>query len=369
MKAVRNIFRILVGGVFIFSGFVKGVDPLGTVYRMNDYFTAFGIPWASSMSLVLTIFLCTLEFVLGISLLFNLHIKWTAWVLLPVMAYFTVLTLFDALYNIVPDCGCFGDAVKLTNIQTFIKNLILLGMVIPIFAWRKKYKGPARGWVQVLILILFSGGFAAMSVHAYRHLPLIDFMAWKVGNRVNQTSSQPVKFYVTYRNTTTGETREYQAPNYPWNDSVWMANWEFVSQRAADEGTAGTMTLQIEDSTGQDNTAAILGTAGIHFIGVAYDLAEADPVGLKAIDVLYRITREEDYSFVLLTSTLPEDVAAISKKRNLQIPIYYADDVVLKTMVRANPGLILLRSDTVVKKWAWRDLEGYDPIFNEYIRK
>src|SRR5512137_481269 len=109
MKLIRTILRIIVGLVFVFSGFVKGVDPLGTVYRMNDYFIAFGIPWAMDFSLVLTIFLITLEFLVGISLLLNLHIKWTSWILLPLMTYFTILTLFDALYNLVPDCGCFGD--------------------------------------------------------------------------------------------------------------------------------------------------------------------------------------------------------------------------------------------------------------------
>src|SRR5512138_96805 len=154
MKIVRNVFRILVGIVFIFSGFVKGVDPMGTIFRMQDYFAAFGTPWANPLAPSLTIFLCTLEFVIGVALLFNLRIKWIAWVLLPVMAYFTVLTLFDALYNLVPDCGCFGDAIKLTNVQTFIKNLILMAFVIPIFAWRKKYRGllpPSGQWILIFL--------------------------------------------------------------------------------------------------------------------------------------------------------------------------------------------------------------------------
>ena len=140
MKLLRNILRILTGLVFVFSGFVKGVDPLGTVYRMNDYFQVFGMPWAEPFSLVLTIFLCTLEFTLGISLLFNLWIRWTAWPLLFVMIYFTILTFFDATLNMVPDCGCFGDALKMTNLQTFLKNVVLLAFILVIFMGRKKFR-------------------------------------------------------------------------------------------------------------------------------------------------------------------------------------------------------------------------------------
>jgi uncharacterized membrane protein YphA (DoxX/SURF4 family) len=369
MKAVRTIFRILVGLVFVFSGFVKGVDPLGTVYRMNDYFIAFGIPWAMTFSLVLTIFLITLEFLVGISLLFNLHIKWTSWVLLPLMTYFTVLTLFDALYNLVPDCGCFGDAVKLTNVQTFIKNLVLMGFVIPIFVWRKRYKAPLSGWSQGLLILGLSACFAGMSVYAYRHLPLIDFMDWKVGSQVNHGAAAPVKFYVTYKNIRTGETKEYLAPDYPWNDSVWMSQWVFVSQRTADDGTIGVMSLLIEDETGGDNTAAFLGIPDYHFIVVAYDLAKADTVGLEKLDRLFVVAAEEGYSMIAITSTLPAETNAIREKFRLEMPFYYADDVVLKTMVRSNPGLILLNNGVVVKKWAWRDIPGWDAINRDYIKR
>jgi uncharacterized membrane protein YphA (DoxX/SURF4 family) len=368
MKALRTVFRILVGLIFVFSGFVKGVDPLGTVYRMDDYFIAFGTTWAMPMSLYFSIFLCTLEFVIGISLLLNLKIKWSSWILLPVMTFFTILTLFDALYNLVPDCGCFGDAVRLTNVQTFIKNLILMGFVIPIFIWRKKYKPAVPSWAQNLALALFAAAFITMAVYAYRHLPLIDFMKWKAGNSVNNTPSQPIKFYVTFRNTATGETHEYLAPNYPWNDSVWMSQWVFVSQRAADENALNAMTLRIEDETGADMTASFLGIPDHHFIAVSYDLEKADPKALRKLESLYQVASEEGYSFIALTSTLPETVALIKEKYKMEMPFYYADDAILKTMVRSNPGLILLYNGVVVKKWPWRDLPGYDDLVREYVK-
>ena len=218
MKILRTIFRILVGLVFIYSGFVKAIDPLGTVYRMEDYFLAFNIPWFMQFSLYLTIFLCVLEFSVGISLLFNLWIRKMAWVLLAMMIYFTVLTFFDAVYNLVPDCGCFGEALKLTNIQTFIKNIILMGFVVPIFIWRKKFRSLLPSLGDFTMLFIIAAAFSALSIYCYRHLPIIDFMDWKVGNRVNKTETLPVKFYVTYKNKLTGEEKEYVSPDYPWND-------------------------------------------------------------------------------------------------------------------------------------------------------
>ncbi len=368
MKVLRTLFRILVGLVFIFSGFVKGVDPLGTVYRMDDYFIAFGTTWAMPLSLYLSIFLCTLEFVIGISLLFNLQIKRTAWILLPVMTFFTILTFFDALYNLVPDCGCFGDALKLTNVQTFIKNLILMGFVIPIFIWRKQYKPVVPAWTRNLVLTVFAVMFAAMAVHAYRYLPLIDFMDWKIGNQVNKTADKPVKFYVTFKNTRTGETQEYLAPNYPWNDSVWMSQWVFVSQRPADESAVNTMTLRIEDETGADLTSSILGIPDYHFIAVSYDLTKADTGALMKLESLYRLASADGYSFIALTSTLPEQVNVIREQNRLDMPFYFADDVILKTMVRSNPGLILLNNGVVVAKWPWRDLPLYDDLIRKYVK-
>jgi uncharacterized membrane protein YphA (DoxX/SURF4 family) len=369
MKILKTIFRILVGLVFVFSGFVKGVDPMGTVFRMNDYFIAFGIPWAIPFSLYLTIFLCTLEFAIGISLLLNLWIKGTAWILLAMMTYFTILTLFDALFNLVPDCGCFGDAVKLTNIQTFLKNVVLMMLVVPIFIWRKKFKGNVPVVPQVMILLVFAVAYGWMTVHAYRHLPVIDFMGWKEGNRVNNVTNEPAKFYVTYKNKTSGEQKEFLAPNYPWNDSVWMSQWVFVSQRPADKGVENAMVLRIEDENGTDLTSDILNIPDYGFILVSYDLSKFNPRLVPKINTIALSALEDGYSFIGLTNAIPDDIRKFSEATKLQFPLYNADDVILKTMVRSNPGLILIKDGVVVKKWAWRDLPSYDKIVSEYFSK
>ena len=369
MKILRTIFRIVVGLVFVFSGFVKGVDPLGTVYRMDDYFVAFNIPFFMSFSLYLTIFLCTLEFLLGISLLFNLWIRKTAWLLLPMMFFFTILTFFDAVYNIVPDCGCFGDALKITNVQTFIKNLVLMGFVLPIFAWRKKYRSLLPVMADFSLLLITAIGFSTMSSQCYRHLPLIDFMSWKVGNRVNKTATLPVTFYVTYKNKKTGAEKEYISPNYPWNDSVWLADWIFKSQRVVDPNKDQGLVLRVEDQYGADYTASVLNNPDYQFILVAYDLTKTSPEGFNKILPLYKKAVMDGFSFICLTNSLPAEIKKFRMANGTAFDYYSSDDVVLKTMVRSSPGLIMLKDGIVIAKWGFRDFPSYEEVKSKYMKK
>jgi len=369
MKIVRNLFRILVGLVFVFSGFVKGVDPLGTVYRMDDYFIAFSIPWATAFSLYLTIFLCMLEFVMGVSLLFNLWIRKTAWILLPMMIYFTILTFFDAVYNIVPDCGCFGDAIKMTNTQTFLKNLLLMAMVIPIFAWRKKYRSMLSSAGEFSLILTISLAFVLLSIYCYRHLPLIDFMDWKTGSQIDQTTSLPVRFFVTYKNKKTGEEKEYVAPDYPWNDSVWMSEWVFKSQRVEDPNKDKAMALKVEDAEGNDITSRLLGNEGFTFFLISQNLADASEEAFLDILPLYKKAVADNHLFVCLTNSLPEEIKLFRMAHGTAFEYFNADDVVLKTMVRANPGLILLHNGVVVAKWHHNDFPSYEEVRDKFLSK
>ena len=369
MKILRTIFRILVGLVFIYSGFVKGIDPLGTVYRMEDYFIVFNIPSFIPYSLYLTILLCVIEFSLGVSLLLNLWIRKTVWILVPMMMFFTILTFFDAVYNLVPDCGCFGDALKITNVQTFIKNLVLMGLVLPILAWRKKFRSLLPAGTDFFVLILIAGGFSILSVQCYRHLPMIDFMGWKVGNRVNKTETLPVTFYVTYKNKKTGEEKEYVSPNYPWNDSVWLADWIFTSQRVVDPNKNQGLVLRVEDQHGTDFTSSVLDNPDYQFILVAYNLHKADVEGFHKILPLSKKVVQDGYSFICLTNSLPPEIKKFRMNNGTAFEYYNSDDVVLKTMVRSNPGLILLKDGVVIAKWGFRDFPSYPELKEKHLKK
>jgi len=366
MKLFANICRLLVAAVFLFSGFVKGVDPLGTAYRIEDYFIAFGTGWAIPLSLFLSIFLCAVEFTLGAALLFNFRLKIMAWPLLLMMAFFTILTLNDAIYNPVPDCGCFGDALKLTNWETFYKNVVLIILVIIIFAYRNKYRSifvpRIDNWGLVIVFLLFS----YFSFHQYRHLPWIDFLGWKVGADLVPDNPGQAKTYLMYRNIATGEEKEYLSPNYPWNDTVWQKEWEFVSQRTDDSGVLKGHSLQIFDAEGNDLTEVYVNNPGYQFLVASYDLKSASVKGFKKIDKLHADMVSDGHSLVVLTGSLETDIREFKKGFQPDLEFFNADDVELKMMVRANPGIILLNDGVVLGKWHWRDLPDYEELKEEF---
>ena len=368
MKILRNSFRILVALVFIFSGIVKGVDPLGLAFRIEDYFVAFGIPWAGQFALWISVFMCMLEFTVGVSLLFNLWIRKTAWLLLLLMTYFTVLTFIDAIWNLVPDCGCFGEAIKLTNLQTFLKNIVLMVFVIPIFIWRKKYRSALPVAIDIILLCLVGFAFTWMSVYSARHLPLIDFMAWNKGSRVNKTENHPVKFYVTYRNKKTGEKKEYLSSNYPWNDKVWMSQWVFDSQRVDDPNAGNAASLMVEDMQGNDVTASIMQNPDFQFLLVSYKLSEANSNAFLRILPFYKKAVSEGISFICITSAMPSEVRKFRLEHGTAFDFYNADDVILKTMSRSNPGLILIKDGVVLDKWAFRDFPDWNQVREKYFK-
>ena len=369
MKFLRNFSRIFVGLVFIFSGIVKGIDPLGTAYRIEDYFIAYDVDWAIPAALFLSISLCALEFMLGISLLFNAWIRRTSWLLFPLMIFFTLLTLVDALWTPVPDCGCFGDAIKLTNWETFYKNIVLIIFTFIIFSHRRKFRPPKPAGYGFTVLLLFSIGFIWFSMYNYNHLPLIDFRDWKVGNDMDPEGGGEAKIYLLFRNTETGEETEYLSQDYPWQDSVWMSKWEFVDQRVDDSEVLKVHELLIEDTLGNDHTSSFITNPDYQFLVVSYDLNAADTAAFRRLNDLFREVDLEGYSMIAITSSLPETVNAFKTRMELEkhFDFYFGDDVVLKSMVRANPGLMLLHDGIVIAKWHFNDLPDYREVKEEYM--
>lgn len=353
MEGLRKFSRWITGLVFIFSGFVKGVDPLGTAYKLEDYFAAYGIEWANGLSLGLSVLLCSFEFMIGVALILNLMPKLTSWLLMLMMVFFTLLTFYDAIYNPVPDCGCFGDAIKLTNWQTFFKNLILMVFVLLIFFDRKNMKRRINAVFHLMLMGIILVGFAGFSIYNYRHLPMIDFMVWKEGNNMVADQSQ-AEVHLTYRNIHSGEEKEYISPNYPWNDSAWLAEWEFVDQKFVTDLQAIAHNLHVEDEAGNDFTSYILENEVIAVI-VAYDLTAISAKGQKHLDHLLAILEAQETPHLILTASLSDEAAVWKQKNSSQTEVFYADATVLKTMIRSNPGLMLFHRGVVVKKWHHND--------------
>ncbi|MCK5765206.1 MAG: hypothetical protein KAH26_04445 [Bacteroidales bacterium] len=369
MMFIRNFSRMLVGLVFIFSGTVKGIDLLGTAYRIEDYFIAYGTEWAIPLALFFSVFLCTLEFVLGISLLFNAGVKRTSWLLFPMMIFFTLLTMVDAIWEPVPDCGCFGDAIKLTNWETFYKNIVLIIFTSIIFFGRKKFKSPKAFGYTFLVLVLFLAGFIWFSNYNLNHLPMIDFREWKVGTDMEPEGGGEAKIYLIYKNKETGEEKEFFSKELPWQDSVWMAQWEFVDQRTDDSDVLKIHDLIIESADGEDWTKAIIGNPDFEFMVIAYDLESTDRDAFERVRSLFAETDADGLSMIVITSSLPETVSIFRKDLFLDdhLLFFYGDDTVLKAMVRANPGVILMRAGIVLAKWHYNDIPAYQDIKEEFL--
>lgn len=373
MKYLLKISRIILGLVFIFSGFVKGVDPLGTAYKINDYFEAYKMIWAQPLSLTLSILLCTFEFTLGVMLLLRIRMKLTSWLVLLMMSFFTVVTFYDAIANPVPDCGCFGDAIKLTNWQTFWKNVVLMAFVIPLFVYRKKYEPWMSQIKEYILIAAFAGLFGYFSVYNYNNLPVIDFLQWKVGNKMLSDNPMPSKFYLTYKNKQTNETKEYLSNELPWQDSVWMANWEYVSTREDNPNKSNLGSFSIIDSIGNDMTEHFIRNKDFQFIIAAYDLKKTNKEAFKnKILPLAEKVLAKNYSFIILTSNDRNDINNFVKelKINENIEFYSSDDTSLKAMIRSNPGLVLLKNAVVLGKWHYRNIPDFEKIdFNKLEKK
>ncbi len=191
MKIFRLVSRIITGLVFIFSGFVKAVDPLGSTYKFTDYFNAFHIGFLAPLALPLAIFLSSTELVLGITLLLGYRMRVAAWVLLVFMSFFTVLTFILALTNPVTDCGCFGDALILTNWETFLKNIVLMIFVVIIFTGRKQFPVVRRPLTEWAVVALFFLATVFFSLYNHAHLPLLDFRPYAVGANIAQGMAMP----------------------------------------------------------------------------------------------------------------------------------------------------------------------------------
>lgn len=353
-QGLLTVCRLLVGGLFIFSSFTKGVDPLGTKYKMLDYFAAYHIEWLGGLAMVLAVLMILAEFLVGICLVTNVCPHLAVIGATGLMLFFTTTTLFDALYNVVPDCGCFGTAVKMTNWQTFYKNLVIDAVLLPLILNFNALKNRLTWRGQLLIGLVYAALFAGFELYNYRHLPVIDFMNWKVGKQMNAQPEQEQQIFLTFRNKETGQTQEYLSPNYPWSDSVWMRQWEFVDQRV--EGGAEYLGFTALDQDGGDVTDMILSTEKLMMF-TSHDMTGITAREWERIGTLTEEALQKGYYVVWVTASSQETVEALQERYPFVEEVYYGDELEIKTIVRFNPGLILLDEGLVVDKWSAIDFD------------
>lgn len=349
-----TVCRVLVGALFIFSSFTKGVDPLGTKYKMLDYLSVYGMTWLNNFAMVLAMLMILAEFIVGFCLITKVLPRLAVLGATLLMLFFTITTLFDALYDLVPDCGCFGTAIKMSNWQTFYKNLVIDAVLIPLIMNNKLLENKLEKGTQWTIGIAFALAFLGFEFYNYRHLPVIDFMNWKVGKQITTSTNEETKIYLTYKNKATGETQEYLSPNYPWNDSVWMSEWEFVDQRV--EGGTNFLGFSALDEDGNDVTELILNTENL-LMFTSHDLSKVTEKEWTRVREITDEAGSRGYYVVWTVANEPEFVERLREKYDFLYEVYYADELEIKPIVRSNPGLIWLDNGLVKDKWSSVDFK------------
>lgn len=351
--------RFLIGMLFVFSSLTKGVDPMGTEYKMIDYFYAYHIEWMNPAALTLAVMMILAEFAVGMCLLLNVLPRLATLGASLLMAFFTITTFLDAVFNLVADCGCFGAAITMTNWQTFFKNLVILTVLIPLIFNNKNLKNKTLTEMgQWVIALLFATLFVVFEVHNIRHLPVVDFMPWKVGKDMRPKQDNDMEIYLTFQDTVTGETKEYLSSDYPYYDSVWMSRWQFVSQRSVG-GTDEHLLFSMNDENDEDFTDILFDTDSL-LVFVAPYLNEIDNKTWGECKRVNSIAADAGLRTIWITATKPSEVRRLNKWHGIFDEVYYGDESELKTMVRSNPGLVLMDGGVVLGKWSRHDFPDID---------
>ena len=319
LKILAELCRLLIGVVFIFSGFVKAVDPMGGAIKIGEYLASFGLDMLQPFTVLLSFNLSAIEFALGVCMLLGVYRRYVSFLILIFMAFMTPLTLYLALFDPVSDCGCFGDALVISNWETFFKNIVLSLAAIVTFIYNQRlfqcFTFRAY-WFVALYAYLFGVGFA---YYNYNHLPVIDFRPYKIGANIPKLMEMPE-----------------EAPQDEYK-------YTFVYEK---------------DGVKKE----IIGNPGPVLLLVAPKLEEADDEQMDEINGVYDYALEHDIPFYCVTGSSPEAIDTWSDNTGAEYPFRMADEVLLKTIIRSNPGLVLLKGGTILGKWHYNDIPAEEEV-------
>ncbi|TBW30409.1 BT_3928 family protein [Gramella sp. KN1008] len=363
MKAIVSIARILVGVLFIFSGFIKLNDPVGFSYKLQEYFSepVLNIPFLIPFALIIAIVIVIFELVLGIMLLIGYARKFTSWSLLLMIIFFTFLTFYSAYYNKVTDCGCFGDAIPLTPWESFYKDVILFVLILILF-FNQKLINPIfnpkyHKWV---IFVSFIACFA-FCYHVLMHLPVFDFRPYKIGNNIAEKMSVPedapeAVFEYEWKFNHNGEEKIIVNNGaYPQVEGEFIG----VETTQVEEGYVPPIHDFVIETEEGDITQEILAEDKVFMI-VAYNIRSTEHDGYKAVKSLSEEALKKGYRVIGLTASGEQLQNTLKKKYDLNFDFYQTDETALKTIVRSNPGFLTLEQGTITQKKHWFDADDIE---------
>lgn len=361
LKMIVNLCRIIVAVTFIFSGFVKAIDPIGTQYKLQDYLGAIGMAgilpnWTL---LAVAVFLAAIEFCIGIFLLFAIQRRLISKLTVAFMAFMTMVTVWIVVADPVKDCGCFGDALHLTNTETLIKNIVLLVcslaiMYRPLAMFR--FVSKSNQWIVTNYTIVFILVSSGLSLY---YLPIFDFRPYHIGVNIPRGMEIPKgaklpQFKTTFIMEKNGQRKEFTLDNYP------DASWKFIDSKTVQTSKGYIPPIHdfsiTDNKTGLDLTNSVLSHKGYTFLLIAPHLETADDSNFGDIDRLYEYAQSYDIPFYCLTASTAKAIKRWIDLTGAEYPFCITDEAVLKTIIRSNPGLLLLKDGTIINKWSHNNL-------------
>ena len=361
LKMIVNLCRIIVAVTFIFSGFVKAIDPIGTQYKLQDYLGAIGMAgilpnWTL---LAVAVFLAAIEFCIGIFLLFAIQRRLISKLTVAFMAFMTMVTVWIVVADPVKDCGCFGDALHLTNTETLIKNIVLLVcslaiMYRPLAMFR--FVSKSNQWIVTNYTIVFILVSSGLSLY---YLPIFDFRPYHLGVNIPRgmeipKGAQLPQFKTTFIMEKNGQRKEFALDNYP------DASWKFIDSKTVQTSEGYIPPIHdfsiTDNKTGLDLTNSVLSHKGYTFLLIAPHLETADDSNFGDIDRLYEYAQSYDIPFCCLTASTTKAIKRWIDLTGAEYSFCITDEAVLKTIIRSNPGLLLLKDGTIINKWSHNNL-------------
>ncbi len=370
MKLLVNFSRIIVGVLFIFSGLVKANDPLGLSYKMQEFFEVWAqttalkstMEWLFNYSLYFSLIMITLEIIVGVGILLGTWKRFFSLLLLLLIIFFSFLTGYAVLSGKIATCGCFGDCIPLTAMQSFIKDIILLVLILIIFSGAKYITPVLTTTANFFILFISVGIIAGFQWFVMRHMPVVDCLPFKIGNNLLELRKMPANavpdkkdFKFLYKKD--GKQQEFTRKNIP--DSTW----EFVSREdfIVEKGKNNEPPIKdfyLSTASGNDSTEEILSTPGKYYLFFIKDLSTGTDHWLNNFTALYDQAKQQKIPLYIVTSQTDIVQQFFNVRNNFNLPVVSLDATALKTAARTNPELYLMNGPVVKNKWGWADLKN-----------
>ena len=369
MQFLTLISRLIVGLLFIVSGLIKANDALGFSYKLEEYFSSgvLNMEFLIPFSFLLAAGICIAEIVLGVMVLIGARPKFTSLSLMGMIVFFTFLTFYSAYFNKVTDCGCFGDAVKLTPWESFGKDIILLFFITIIFLKRNFIKPLLSFKIENTLLVVVTFFCFAFVYHTYNHLPMQDFRPFAVGKSIPEGMKTcdelglpcPEKIdYFLVKNKETGEEKELLSSEWNWQTDDFVSITEKSLEIEGYEPPVKDFSISID---GADYTDSIL-NSDYAILAVAYDLSKTTKQAWSQVNDLAAGAEEIEIPFITMTASSDEMIEEFRHEVQAAYPFYFTDETTLKTIVRSNPGLLLLKRGTIIGKWHYNDFPTFEEI-------